>query len=135
MKTINNYITEKLKIPVKGINGKITILSLFPRNEDELREIIEQEIEENGNECSLNHIDISKIKYMEELFYYSEFNGDISGWDVSKIESMNGMFYGSKFNQDISNWKINPKCDTTNMFKECSILYNFKPYKNGERIK
>ena len=105
-----------------------------PKDEDDLRRIIEEYIEEHGPNCSLNHIDISKIKYMEELFYYSEFNGDISKWDVSKIESMNGMFYGSKFNQDISNWKINPKCDTRNMFIDCPIKDKYKPKKNGKTI-
>ena len=56
--------------------------TLFPKSRNELKEMIESEIEKNGNKCSLNHIDVSKITNMRLLFCKSEFNGDISEWDV-----------------------------------------------------
>ena len=125
MKTINTYITEKLKIS----KNKYT---LFPKYKSELEKMIENEINKNGNECDLNHIDVSKITDMRELFSYelkqfngdisqwdvsnvetmsamfsrSYFNGDISGWDVSNVKSMGWMFIGSSFNQDIANWDV-----------------------------
>lgn len=43
---------------------------------------------------------------MSDLFYYSEFNGDISKWDVSNVENMNSMFEESSFNGDISKWDV-----------------------------
>jgi len=39
---------------------------------------------------------------MEDMFSYSEFNGDISQWNVSNVTSMSCMFLNSKFNGDIS---------------------------------
>ena len=64
MKPINNYISEKLKITK---NQKIKY-TLFPKNPKELKGMIEKEIEKNGTECSLNHIDTSKIKDMNMYF-------------------------------------------------------------------
>jgi surface protein len=39
---------------------------------------------------------------MNEMFFDSKFNRDISQWDVSNVTNMNAMFYNSKFNGDIS---------------------------------
>jgi hypothetical protein len=38
--------------------------------------------------ADLNWIDTSEIYTMENLFYGSKFDGDISEWDVSNVESM-----------------------------------------------
>ena len=43
---------------------------------------------------------------MIDMFYDSNFNGDISSWDVSNVKNMNYMFKKSKFNGDISNWDL-----------------------------
>ena len=78
MKTINKYITEKLKIAKPKIKQSVIEHTLFPKSKGELKEMIKKEIEKNGNNCSLNHIDTSKIENMAELFVHSKFNGDIS---------------------------------------------------------
>lgn len=115
MKRLSNYINEKLKIS-KDTNK----LTLFPKTKEELEKMIDSEIEKNGNECSLNHIDVSKITNMAKLFYQSQFNGDISKWDVSNVEDMSSMFMASNFtgeNGDISNWDVSNVKDMWGMFQ------------------
>ena len=113
MKTINNYITEKLKIS----KNQKTEYTLFPNTIDELTKIIRDEINRNGNKCSLNHIDVSKIETMSYLFAFKDFDGDISNWNVSNVKNMNGMFRGSKFNGDISKWDVLNVTDMSYMFQ------------------
>ncbi len=73
-----------------------------PKTKEELIEIIERTIKEDGNKCNLNFIDTSSITDMSFLFQNSNFNGDISHWNVRKVENMSCMFAGSRFNGDIS---------------------------------
>ena len=68
----------------------------------ELKELINQRFREQGLNCDLNDIDVSRVTDMSELFMSSKFNGDISSWDVSSVRDMSFMFYNSDFNGDIS---------------------------------
>ena len=120
MKSINNYISEKLVI------NKDTKYPYryFPETKEELKDLIEQRIEKEGNECNLNDIDVSKINDMSYLFYGSYFNGDISKWDVSNVKDMSRMFYYSNFNGDISNWDVSNVDDMYCMFKGSKFNQN-----------
>ena len=124
MKTIYQYITEKLKI-------RKSSYKYFPKTKEELEDILKQLIEERGNEGNFNDIDTSEITDMSELFRQIDiknFNGDISKWDVSNVTDMPWMFGFCKlFNQDISNWNISNVKYNEDMFFNCSIEENYKP--------
>lgn len=77
-----------------------------PKDKKELYDVTDLYIESAGPECSLNWIDVSGIKDVSNIFYKSNFNGDISKWNVSNVENMASMFKESKFNSDISKWDV-----------------------------
>ena len=113
MKTLNTYITEKLK------NNKLSD-NYQPKTRDELKELVNKLIKERGNEADLNDIDTSEITDMADVFYELDFNGDISQWDVSNVTDMSSMFSSCKsFNQDISNWDVSKVTDMRYMFYWC----------------
>ena len=113
VKSLTQHITEKL---VLNNNTKIRNARehiYFPTSKAELVSLIKDEVEKNGWECDLNHIDVSQITDMSFLFSeaykaygLAKFNGDISKWDVSNVKNMNAMFDFSKFNGDISKWNV-----------------------------
>ena len=123
MKTLQRYISEKILI---NKNSKLAY-NYHPKTKDELKDIIKQKIESEGNECNLNDIDTSNITDMSNLFAYSEFNGDISKWDVSHVKNMKGMFMRSNFNSDISNWDVSNVTNSVNIFYACHIEEKYKP--------
>ncbi len=113
MKSLVHYIQEKLVIKKNKHN-------YFPETKNELQDIIEQRIKEEGNNVDLNDIDVSNITDMSYLFSDSNFNGNISKWNVSNVTDMSFMFYECfKFNQDISNWNVSNVLNMRNMFYKC----------------
>lgn len=110
MKTLIQYINESTNAAT---------------NVRELAKIIKNECSKNGWECDLNHIDVSKMTRLDNLFTMinglSEFNGNISKWDVSNVTNMSGMFAGSKFTGekgDISNWNVSNVRNMARMFAD-----------------
>ena len=118
MKEIVKFIKEGLKITSKT---KVNKHNYHPKTKKELKNLINQLIEERGNEGDFNDIDTSKITHMTDLFYnMNKFNGDISNWDVSNVTDMCSMFDGCKsFNQDISNWDVSNVINMGEMFYKC----------------
>ena len=51
---------------------------IVAESREQLRELINQRVREQGPNCNLNDIDVSRIDDMSFLFSGSEFNGDIS---------------------------------------------------------
>ena len=128
MKTFKQHILEKLKIgPIES--------KLRPKTKEELIDLIIKEIKTNGSKCSLNHIDVSNIDDMSDLFngmsmkneshpgyqVLSKFNGNISEWDVSNVTNMRNMFVFSKYNGDISRWDVSNVENMEGMFFDSSF--------------
>ena len=120
----DNDLDQIDSLQTKSVNSKLT-LRYFPKTKEELIEIIKVEVEKKGWNCSLNHIDVSKITDMSNLFSINpyegynldKFNGDISSWDVSNVTNMKGMFVGAKlFNQPIGDWDVSKVTNMNHMF-------------------
>ena len=122
MKSLKSYIQEKLIIK------KSNSYKYFPKDKNELKDLVEKRIKQEGNEVDLNDIDVSKITDMTALFGGTNFNGDISGWDVSNVTNMSYMFCSCKsFNQDISNWDVSNVKNINYVFVYCPLEEKYKP--------
>ena len=106
------------------MNTITTEITVKPKTKEELLALIGAEIKQNGNQCDLNHIDVSLINDFSCLFYNSEFNGDISSWDVSRVKNMRFTFAASKFNGDVSKWDVSGAENMGSMFRHSKFRGN-----------
>ena len=111
--SLSKFITERLKITSKTRSLKQTEHTLFPKDRKELQEMIEDELEAQGPDADLNHIDVSKVTNMRGLFSYKQIgNIKIDEWDTSNVTTMEGMFKDcQKFNADLSRWDVSKVTD------------------------
>ena len=79
--------------------------------------MVRAEIEQHGPSADLNHIDVSQVKTLVDVFKDTPFNGDISQWNVANVESMEGLFKNCPFNGDISHWNTSSLRVATQMFQ------------------
>ena len=114
--SLSTFITERLKITSNSRSATVT-----PKSRDELRSIIEQELEHQGPDADLNFIDTSEITDMSELFYELNIsNIKIDEWDVRNVTDMHGMFAWCKdFNCDLSGWDVSNVTNMADMFNSC----------------
>ena len=128
MKTIKNYINERLHVTTKS-----HAYTFQPKDRGELVSILIERLKKDGLECDLNDIDVSNITNMSHLFdvnYYNntfkdfnKFNCDVSQWDVSNVEDMTFMFNGCEhFNCDISEWDVSSAKFIDYMFSNCKCF-------------
>lgn len=88
-----------------------------PHTTQELAIMVRAEIELHGPNVDLNHIDISQLTSLKEVFKDTKFNGNISQWNVSRIESMERLFTNCPFNGDISQWDTQSLVSAGHMFE------------------
>ena len=131
MKTLNQYIQEKLIINKDYNDGKI----YHPKSFDELRKIIEDRYDKLGagtkrNPIDFNDIDVSNLDSFcdtknnnKGIFAKTKFKYiDISDWNVSNVKSTRNMFYYCEELEsvgDISKWDVSNVTDMSWMFYNC----------------
>ena len=121
------FVSEKMKI-IPITNDELDKANeksykYYPKTKEELKSIINERIENEGNNCDLNDIYTRNITDMSHMFNGVEFfNGDISKWDVSNVKDMRGMFYfAESFNGDISEWNVSNVENMLDMFIDCPL--------------
>ena len=120
MKPLKSYIVERLHInnSTKSVRPRL-------QTKDDLINLIIDELEHQGPDANLNHIDVSEINNMYELFYRINKktpvgNIKIDNWDVSNVTDMESMFADcNDFNADLSKWDVSNVTDMQNMFISC----------------
>ena len=91
-----------------------------------IHDIVYTELDRLGLDADLNHIDVSEVTDMSELFcepsnelFWGEsFRGDISKWDVSKVEDISNMFSINGWGEycgDLSKWDVSNVKNMTDM--------------------
>lgn len=93
-----------------------------------IKPIVYSEIARLGIHADLNHIDVSQVTNMADLFLCNEFDGDISKWNTSNVENMKGMFEESQFNGDISGWDVSNVKTMESMFAHSQFNGNISEW-------
>ena len=109
----------------------------FPKDKEELWEILIEKLKENIEYPHLNDIDTSEITDMSDLFsvnMYDYFENnidierikiiDLSAWNTSNVNDMSGMFCGcsSLIELNLSTWDTSNVVNMNHMFEGCTLL-------------
>ena len=91
--------------------------------QEKIQEIIDETQPNEGDTIDLNHLDVSGVEDMSNLFFdyvLSKYNYNVSKWDVSNVTNMESMFWGCEnFNSDLSKWNVSNVKDMSFMFYGC----------------
>lgn len=133
MKRLITYVQEKLLIN-KDFNKKKGInITYFPKDSDELKNIIIDRLYNIGpgtkqKPVDFNDIDTSNITSFDKLFNRLKFEYiDISSWDTYQVDSMENMFYSCEklvSIGDIGDWDVSNVGTFRGMFFDCESLEN-----------
>ena len=64
-----------------------TCLHFVAKDTSHLRSLVESEMQKHGSKCDLNHIDVSQLSSFSDVFWDSNFNGDLSKWDMRDLST------------------------------------------------
>ena len=125
MKTINQFILERLKI---NKDTKVVHYKYHPKDFDELRSLVKQLLDKRGPDADLNDIDTSNVKRFYDpnkdlgLFRYLDpHNIKIDRWNTGRVVNMCDMFkWCENFNCDLSNWDVSKVDTMCEMFFGCT---------------
>ena len=132
MKTLNQYIKEKLVINKDYHDNKIVVKSF-----NELKNIIVDRYIKLWPGTKQNPIDFDDIDVSNIDFFYSKYYNkgifertkfkyiDISDWDVSNVTNMMSIFYRCKDLKsvgDISSWDVSKVTNMRSMFYSCTYF-------------
>lgn len=107
------------------ITSKTNSVRLRPTKWLELKTIVKQEIEQQGPDANLNHIDVSAITNMSSLFFGMNIrNIKIDEWNVSNVENIRNMFSGCRefIGRGLENRNVSNVNDMAYTFFDCNVL-------------
>ena len=119
---MNTYLYNGHVVTASNKDEVLNHKRVIAKDREHLKDLIDEAIEKYGYECDLNFIDVSNVTDMRDVFYCSNFNGNISKWNVSNVKDMGMMFWKSKFNGDISKWNVSNVENMNYMF--CNSEFN-----------
>lgn len=125
MKSLNNYIFEKMVFTSKTANIKKTIKVNSLEELSNLVKMYLTNMKDKDDVLDLNHIDVSSITSFNNLFKDKNIvNVDISSWNTENLETCDSMFEGciNLKEVNISNFNTRKLRSMSKMFKDCIEL-------------
>ena len=98
---------------------------IYVKTKEELRNEIEEQLELQGPNADLNHLNLHGVTNMSHLFEGFEIQKiKIDKWDVSKVTDMSWMFYCChKFvGKELKFWDVSKVTDMSHMFDGCKKI-------------